>query len=253
MSFIIAGGLIVVVFTLFMYVESKRNRLRELTLTYKTLPTAFNGYRLFFISDIHRRTISNKVLEKVKNNVNFIIIGGDLCEKGVPLHRIEANIKKLSKLAPCVFVWGNNDHEVGTEHLKIILKKYSVIELVNTKKVIEVKQEQLILVGIDDLESASDSFRSMEVSMDSFSILICHYPEIAAKLPSKYPFPLVLSGHTHGGQIRLFGLGIARKGGLYRYAQFDLLISNGYGTTGLPLRLGAPAETHLITLTQSNI
>ncbi|MFC0559846.1 metallophosphoesterase [Halalkalibacter alkalisediminis] len=229
-----------------MYVESKRNRVRELTLTYKELPRAFEGYRLFFISDIHRRIISDKVLESVKNRVDYIIIGGDLCEKGVPLKRIEANIQKLSKLAPCVFVWGNNDHEVGVKQLKTILKNYKVLEL--DEKVIKRDEEILVLIGIDELQTAKDSLSKVDPMMDSFSILVCHYPEITEELPSNHSFSLILTGHTHGGQIRLFRWGIARKGGLYRYNHFDLLISNGYGTTALPLRFCAPAETHLITL-----
>lgn len=252
MSLIIALG-VFFIFTLYMYVESKRNRLREMTLTYQTLPSTFNGYRLFFISDIHRRTISNSMLEKVKNNVNLIIIGGDLCEKGVPLNRIEANIEKLSKIAPCLFVWGNNDHEVNVDQLKLLLKKYKVTELVNTNKMIHSEHGELNLVGINDIKSARTTIGKLNSMGNTFSILICHYPEVTSELPSDHPFSLVLSGHTHGGQIRLFGLGIARKGGLYPYNNFDLLISNGYGTTGLPLRLGAPAESHLITLEKSNI
>ena len=56
----------------------------------------------------------------------------------------------------------------------------------------------------------------------------------------------MLSGHTHGGQIHLFGFRPYERGRLKRENDLTILISNGYGTTGVPLRLGAKAETHLI-------
>ncbi|MFP3472451.1 hypothetical protein R0J90_20570, partial [Micrococcus sp. SIMBA_144] len=59
---------------------------------------------------------------------------------------------------------------------------------------------------------------------------------------------LMISGHTHGGQIRLFGWGLYKKGRLENLPETTLLVSNGYGTTAIPLRLGAPAETHLLIL-----
>lgn len=70
------------------------------------------------------------------------------------------------------------------------------------------------------------------------------------KIQKHHHIGLVLSGHTHGGQIRLLGLGLKEKGSM-REIKDDMymLISNGYGTTGLPLRLSAPAQTHIITLT----
>jgi predicted MPP superfamily phosphohydrolase len=242
------GGGMIFLFTLYMFIESKRNRLRKLTLSFKTLPDPFDGYRLFFISDIHKRKISERLLKKLTEDVDYIIIGGDLCEKGVPLKRIEENINRLTNFAPCLFVWGNNDPEVGTDHLKRILNKYQVKELENTKKVIQKGQKQLVLVGIDQLETAMESLREMDLSEDVFSILVCHFPEVVEELPLTHPFRLVLSGHTHGGQIRIFGFGLAKKGGVYKKDNYRLLISNGYGTTGVPFRLGAPAEAHLITL-----
>lgn len=59
---------------------------------------------------------------------------------------------------------------------------------------------------------------------------------------------LVLSGHTHGGQIRLFHSEQYLKGGVYAHPNMTLFVSNGYGTTLIPLRFRAPAQTHLITL-----
>ena len=59
----------------------------------------------------------------------------------------------------------------------------------------------------------------------------------------------MLAGHTHGGQIRIGKLGLLEKGSFHTNSNQAKLISNGYGTSTVPLRLGAPAECHVITIT----
>ena len=71
---------------------------------------------MFFISDIHRRIVSESIIEEVSGKVDVVIIGGDLLEKGVPMERVKENIKKLKKLGPILFVWGNNDYEVDVPY-----------------------------------------------------------------------------------------------------------------------------------------
>ncbi len=230
---------------LYMIIEARRNRINVAKLRFKTLPKSFDGYRLFFISDVHRRLIPIVLLKKLRKKVDLMIIGGDLCEKGVSLARIEENIKHLTEIAPCIFVWGNNDEEVGVENLQRIFEKYGVLELSNSTTFIRAGQEQVAIVGVDDIESDRIAF---DLPPRVFAILVCHFPEISEQLQSNHPFSLVLSGHTHGGQIRFLGLGIAKKGQYIHTPQYVQLISNGYGTTGIPMRLGAPAETHLIHL-----
>ncbi|ARK30274.1 metallophosphoesterase [Halalkalibacter krulwichiae] len=246
MTFFI-GGMFVFLLLLHMFIEAKRNRIDYLALKYETLPEEFHGYRLFFISDVHKRIISKKIYQELINQVDIIIIGGDLCEKNVPLERIEENVKQLSAIAPCYFVWGNNDHEVGKENVKNILMKYHVKDLENKECVIKKQQDQITLLGLDDTGFEKLPELILPLSQ-SFSVLICHYPDVTELLPSNHPFSLILTGHTHGGQIRFFGFGIARRGGLFNEGNYNLLISNGYGTTALPFRLGAPAQTHIITL-----
>ncbi|NQD51384.1 metallophosphoesterase, partial [Bacillus altitudinis] len=82
---------------------------------------------IFFISDTHRRLISDTLLAEVKEQQpDVIMIGGDLAEKGVPYARVEENVKRLARIAPVYFVWGNNDHELHQQKLKDILHTYQV-------------------------------------------------------------------------------------------------------------------------------
>jgi len=80
------------------------------------------------------------------------------------------------------------------------------------------------------------------------TILVSHNPEIHHQIQEADGIDLILSGHTHGGQIRFGRFGLCEIGGTGTVYKAPYLISNGYGTSKLPLRLGARPETHLIKL-----
>jgi predicted MPP superfamily phosphohydrolase len=232
-----------------MWIEAHRNRVREQTLVLDKLPSSFDGLQFYFISDVHRRCISRHMLKQIKGRCEFIIIGGDLLERRVPLSRVEDNLHKLASIAPTYFIWGNNDQEIDLIQLRACLKRQGIQELNNEWTVIERDLQEIALVGVDTKKKGKDDIELFEKAKTyPCSILLSHYPEVINHLPSVHSFSLCLSGHTHGGQIRLFGWGIAEKGGIKATNGLLQVISNGYGTTGLPLRLGAPAETHLFTL-----
>src|SRR5699024_10214274 len=103
-------------FSAFMFYQSHHDIFNYLTIYDEQLPSAFNDFRVFFISDIHRRHVYERTLRSIKEDINVIIIGGDITEKGVPLERTKENLEKLKKWnLPIYFVWGNNDYEEDTE------------------------------------------------------------------------------------------------------------------------------------------
>lgn len=231
--------------------EAFLNKVVKHELQFSAFPSSFGSITIFFISDIHRRVISEKVIAEVTGQADMVIIGGDLTEKGVPMERVIANIKKLRSLGPTYFVWGNNDYEIDFHVLKTILFDHGVRVLDNTAAVFESKEgDKISLLGVDDLNQNKDSLDNAlkDAEKNSFKILACHYPQIMKKIISENRISLVLSGHTHGGQIRILGWGLYERGKITKMNDTTLLISNGYGTTSLPLRLGAPAECHLITI-----
>lgn len=246
--FLIIGMLL---FILMMYRNGLENNLTKHTFTFEHLPKSFSPLKIFFISDIHRRVISSSLLEQVPNSIDLVIIGGDLSESGVPQKRIEENIKMLQNIAPTYFVFGNNDYEIGKENLEKWLKKYHVILLNNTSKGLTTNSgETIYLIGVEDMSEEKDR---LDLALDNvpqkaFKLLISHNPDIYQKVEKQDEIALILSGHQHGGQIRLFGYGLYKKGKVHRLKKSILLISNGYGTSGLPLRLGAPAEAHYIEI-----
>ncbi|MFV8828411.1 metallophosphoesterase [Alkalihalobacterium sp. APHAB7] len=250
--FIFIGSIVLVLGTilmLFMYREAFRNQVSEIELEFPNFPQSFDGMRIFFISDIHFRLIDEELVRQVKGKVDLVIIGGDLLEKKVPFSNVEKNITLLQSLGPIHFVWGNNDYEGDFRRLDATLLEKGVQIIDNTAVTYENDGEKVIFLGVDDVGCQRDRLDlALQDSEEGFRILISHNPSIIEQLKDEHQISLVLSGHTHGGQIRFFGFGIAEIGGLKKRNNTTLFISNGYGTTGLPLRLGARAETHLITL-----
>ena len=73
----------------YMIKEAFANRVNYQTLEFSNFPKSFGKIHLFFISDIHRRIVSDSIIEEVMGKVDVVIIGGDLLEKGVPLERVK--------------------------------------------------------------------------------------------------------------------------------------------------------------------
>lgn len=236
---------------LYMYRQAFTDRVLEQEIRLKDFPESFGSVKIFFISDIHKRAIPDSIINEAKGKAELVIIGGDLAEKGVPLERVSANIEKLKTIAPVFFVWGNNDYEFNSHELDSLLYHLGVKVLDNTAVKFESKAgDVLYILGIDDLSLGKSrlDLAVRDAEEVGFRILISHNPAIANSLKPEHNISLVLSGHTHGGQIRIFGFGPYELGGIKKKNGATVLTSNGYGTTGVPLRLGARAETHLITL-----
>ncbi|KHE67158.1 hypothetical protein LD39_18965, partial [Halobacillus sp. BBL2006] len=90
-------------------------------------------------------------------------------------------------------------------------------------------------------------------SIHPYQILCVHDPYVYKQMNTvdQKRFDLVLAGHTHGGQIRFLGVGPYTRGGWFSNDGIPFLISEGYGTSLMPLRLGTKAECHLITIRKS--
>jgi uncharacterized protein len=249
-------GLVIIIIIgllIFMVKEAFLNQVIFNEISFPDFPDTFGDVSIYFISDIHRRTISRKLISKISKKVDIVIIGGDLTEKGVPFDRIKSNLELLKELGPVYFVWGNNDYEVDYHELDALLLSNGVKILDNTAVKFESRTgEKIVLLGIDDMNEKRDrlDYALTDAGDEGFRILVAHNPRITSKITAEQNIRLVLAGHTHGGQIRILGYSPYEKGGVKRLQHTILLTSNGYGTTAVPMRLGARAETHLITLKQ---
>ena len=254
--FLIAVILILVIGVLLVYMNklAKQDTLNEMTLDFDDFPSG-DKISLFFISDVHRRNISDSLMAAAAGKVDFVLIGGDLTEKGVPLERVRENLQKLKKLGPVYFIWGNNDYEADVRELDALFVEMGVKVLADEGVLFETNDGGIInLLGIDYYEP-EDRLEGLKrvigvSSEGAFRILASHTPSIEEEIRAEDEIRLVLSGHTHGGQIRLFGYGPYRLGGIHYSGDSLVFTSNGYGTSGVPLRLGAKPEVHIIHLTR---
>lgn len=251
--------------------EAYRVRLRREEVALPRLPAAFDGFRILFISDVHRRTVRPLLglLAGEGGGADLVLIGGDLTERGVPFSRVRENARLLAGIAPVFMVFGNHDYDEDAEALARLLREERVTLLRNESRVIRRGVQSIRLAGVDDPSSGRDdvraALRGIPDRQTSCTILLAHDPLIVERMTARdlYRTDLILAGHTHGGQIVLPLVGPLARGHL-RYLRGwrtpprrtktggsdgpRLFVSCGYGTSHLPLRLMAPAEAHLFTL-----
>ncbi|MED1204901.1 metallophosphoesterase [Heyndrickxia acidicola] len=253
MVYIIGIGLLVIMglaLLIFMVKEAFENNVLSHTFSFSSFPHDREPLKIFFISDIHKRIIHPSIIEKGKGNADLVIIGGDLLEKKVPMERVTQNLQRLKEIGPVFFVWGNNDYDVKEEQLISLLKNTNVRMIRNESLLLGSSEKSIALIGIDDIAMEKDDLEAALVNTENakFKILLSHNPSIMDQLNKNTFIPFILSGHTHGGQIHILGYSPYKRGGIRTKEGMIQLISNGYGTSHLPLRLGAKPEVHVITL-----
>lgn len=233
----------------FMFTSAKKRNVVQHHLDVGPSNTHKIKMKVFFISDIHRRKIDKKLINKIGKDIDIVIIGGDLAEKGVPFSRISKNIRLLSQLGPIFYVWGNNDREAGEEEIRSIISRYRGVILDNENDFIP-GHPSWGVCGTDDPTSENVEVGSslQNVSRYQHIIFVSHQPKTLSELEHFFLPTLMLAGHTHGGQIRIGQLGLMEKGKFQTNNGRGKLISNGYGTSTVPMRLGAPPECHIITI-----
>jgi predicted MPP superfamily phosphohydrolase len=215
------------------------------TLSIHNLPDAFVGFRFVQLSDIHLEEYTEPwFLEEMVAQTNaldpeLVLLTGDFVSRGpkpIPTAwqaaGVAAEILSTLKAPQRFAILGNHDVGVGANH---------VIEPLTP-----------------DLNLAIPPY----VNIDEPVILMCHEPDYADHVVRHPRFPLIdlmLSGHTHGGQVRLPIIGpliLPPMGkryieGLFHFDHMQLYVNRGIGTVGLPFRLHCPAEITHITLVRA--
>ncbi|WP_237566180.1 metallophosphoesterase [Oceanobacillus massiliensis] len=231
--------------------KAHHDTLDRRTIVDERLPDEFNGFRILFISDIHRRRIRKSTLIKAHSAIDAVVIGGDLTEKWVPVNRTRQNLKVLKNFdAPIYFVWGNNDYDAGQEKISSLLAEENVSILKEAKTTFSRNNSSLTLIGLDYREDEREGTGfALDDNQEGYIILTAHSPSTFDELPEteQHKIHTFLSSHTHGGQIRIFGYGPYQRGGYQVDQTTHRLVSEGYGYRLLPFRIGTKAECHEIT------
>lgn len=219
------------------------------------LPKDFHDFRIFFITDIHRRRIKKSTLNSITERIDAVIIGGDMIEEWVSLGRAELNIQLLKKWnAPIYFIWGNNDYKANPDGLLALLIQENITILSDTYIHIRKNDSILSIFGVDyDAQNPERIRLPRRGASNYYQVVVAHSPFDFEKLPEadRNNIHTFLAGHTHGGQVRLFGYGLYKRGGYELDGSTHKLVSEGYGYRLIPVRLGTNAECHVLTFKNS--
>jgi len=240
----------------------------EYELRYTDLPTGFDGFRIAVLSDIHAAEFGNdneKLIAMVKAaKPDIIAITGDLIDgyrKPAPDEQLiiaERLAEGLAGIAPVYYITGNHDWDSGAvRRLTPILEKQGVRVLRNAYELLESGGDRIVLAGADDPNGPADMLKPTEfvgkikaAHADSFIVMLEHRNN-HLRLYSELGIDLVLSGHAHGGVIRLpFTDGLVGPQrdlfptftkGVYSEGRTNMVVSRGIGNhTGLPRFLNNP-------------
>ncbi len=240
-------------------------RIKEYTFSHADIPASFDGFRIAFISDIHYKSaLQEPGLKKLIGQLqtldaDLLLMGGDYnegVENIAPLFHALGEVKPKYGI---IGVPGNNDYEVGYEQILQEAKVNDILILENSCDTIRKDSNKIIVAGVRnpfDLKKNSIS-PDQNLQKSDFVVLLSHTPDYAQDVDISKS-DLVLSGHTHGGQITFFGLYAPetashygqhfRSGLRYTKSKTPVIITNGIGTSRKRIRLFAPSEIVLITL-----
>ena len=252
-----------------LYISNCMLQLSRYTVVLPRLPGAFDGFRIILLSDWHNAMFgkdNSALLDMVRGErPDLIALSGDFVEHLSELHNMETLCRGLAAIAPTYFVTGNHEWAGKiTRQARDLVRACGVVSLDNDYEFISRDGQSICVIGIEDLNGPRDQLTLAEVTAqarrggDPFLLMLCHrydrFDEFVAQRVD-----LALTGHAHGGVIRLpFTDGIYGPGrvffpqhtsGVSREKNTVMVASRGLGTEGrLPLRLFNRPEVVSITL-----
>jgi len=246
------------------WIERRFVRVRRLSVAISDLPPEFEGYRIAQLSDLHVGSFDPKsrALEWVAMSnalePDLVAVTGDLVTSGRGFYRDVAEALGTLRAKDGVFVSMGNHDQSNNDELTRLVADHGPTVLRNSSQVIRRGAAFLNVAGIDGrIAGPAEVTRTIrECSSGGPVVLLAHYPwtfnaAVAAGAD------LILSGHTHGGQLGVPFLSqrfnLARltgqsSRGLVHSGKTVMYVNAGLGTTGPPMRLAVPPEIALITL-----
>lgn len=246
--------------------EPSALRVENVTVAVKGLHPDLAGFRIALLTDLHvgpytgKEFIARAVALANDAAPDLALLGGDYVHRsGRYFAPCAEAVAELRAPFGVHGVTGNHDYWEGVEICSRTFADARVALLRNRAVPIERGAGRLWLAGVDDLMvRAADPIAAMSrVPHGEPTVLLSHNPDLAELLPPSLPVSLMLSGHTHGGQIRLPLLGSpvvpSRYGqkyvaGLAYRGEMAVYTSRGIGTISPPVRLNCPPEVSLVTL-----
>lgn len=236
------------------------------------LPRAMDGFTLVQISDIHAGSFPDekpftevvRIIQSLRPDA--IVVTGDFVNANPnEMSTVSRGLQKLSTLSPTYASLGNHDHyNSASDHQQLIrgIRSMGVDLLINEHRRIGKGDEGFVLAAIDNI-GFKQNFGNLALALqnvhpDEPTVLLAHDPTYWDKaIVGQASVNLMLSGHTHGGQIAFGMLGFElspasfvyeQVAGMYSKGEQMLYVNRGLGTVGPPLRIGVPPEVTVFTL-----
>ncbi len=228
------------------------------------LPEGFRGFRILQLTDIHHSLFvplsQVEAVVELSNKLkpDLIALTGDFVTYSkASIEPVAEILGGLRARAGVVAVLGNHDFRVGADAVERALRRQRIQVLRNRHRLLHRGGASLYLAGVDDYGYGADMERALRgIPERAATILLAHNPRLLTAAACR-GIGLVLSGHTHGGQVNvpLLGTvygrspeGMRFKKGWDRLGGTQIYVSRGIGTIVLPVRWRCPAEVPLLEL-----
>ena len=245
----------------------------EVTLVGADLPASIGELRVVYVSDIHAGPFfsAGRVRDLV-NRINalkadIVLLGGDYAQDSASAVDFFRTMPTIHARYGVYAVPGNHDRtlpESNLSQLRSAMHAAGVSPLVNSVSRVRIGSGAIWLAGVDDVNCGHPDLTGVaaQVRPEDYVIFLCHSPAIIPEALALHSgagrsawFDLGIFGHTHGGQVNLFGTLIRDdsvpaeyRSGWRHVNRAALLTSRGYGTSVLPIRLFCRPQIHLITI-----
>ncbi|HEY6188358.1 MAG TPA: metallophosphoesterase [Pyrinomonadaceae bacterium] len=246
-------------------IEPEHYELSETDIFIRELPDGFDGFRIVQVSDVHHsRLVSlgevRRVVELAQSaKPDLVALTGDYTT--MYGRYIEPCAEALGQLNAPEGVWavlGNHDHYTDAQLTTRALERVHIGVLGNANTLLRRGADALQLAGVDDWSWGKADWPRAFYGLDRKrpSLLLSHQPRVL-DLAETHGVSLILSGHTHGGQLsfpligspaRFLSSEMKYERGLYEKSSTQLYVSRGTGVIGLPIRFGSRPEVALLRL-----
>jgi predicted MPP superfamily phosphohydrolase len=245
-------------------------KLYKVEVPIRDLPSAFAGYRIVQISDLHvGPTIGKRYAQRIVRMVNalqpdLVALTGDFVDGSVQqLQNGLLPFREISAKDGMYFITGNHEYYWGVQQWMDHFEKLGATVLINDHRTIRRNGGQIVIAGVPDHSGRSifpshvaDCQKSIEGAPENaVKILLAHQPSAYLEA-ARAGFQLQLSGHTHGGQFFPWSIFVRLAHryakDLHQYNGMWIYVNRGAGYWGPPLRFGVPSEITLLTLRTSS-
>jgi len=247
------------------FAEAGNVQIVRKTVTLPNLPKAFDGTTVAFLTDIHHGPyvsldfVASVVRATKMLQPDLIIHGGDYILRSAEYTRPCFEVFSALRAPLGVYgVLGNHDHWHALQTTQEAMRASGITELTNCGVWLTKGNSRLRLCGVDDLMRGEPTIVPAlgDTTVNDACILVSHNPDFAETIRDTR-VGLVLSGHTHGGQVNVPNMrnpfipsqyGDKYRAGLCDAPATRVYVSRGLGVTGIPVRYNCPPELTLLTL-----